>query len=327
MRCFSPMQFLNRVVEPTLAGVVVGEIAFIVLFESGETDFWQHYQAAGELLRQTPIQSYNYPAATVALFLPFTFASAPVARLIWLGISYLAFALAFRLLPPTRDHVLMWLAWPPVFISVAAGQLDCLVLLSIGIAWSLYDRKQDVKAGLVLALGLVKVHLLIPFLIIGVLQPRRKWLEGFLPVALLFGILSILLPQSYPDQVNLALRWYIQNPRGLGLPSRVTQIPTMDWLALVVLLGLAWLVLAIKNSRLAWLAMPLVQPYFLLYDLVLVTPALAASRSVPIFYGIIGVVSLWESRVSYVAIGLCVLLMLEFLSQSRSTNEDSLAEH
>ncbi len=297
--------------KPILLGVVAGEVAFSVLYGSGESDFWQHYNSAGAILNQAPIQIYTYPAATAIFFLPLAWLPREIARLAWLGLTYLAFALAFRLLPFTRRNVLGWLAWPPTFINTSIGQLDCFVLLAIALAWTLYTRKRDLAAGAILALGLVKAHLLLPLVFLGLLKNRRRWLAGFLPAAALFGAISIFLPQSFPGRTTFFLSWYIQNYRGTGIPARASELPIVWWLAFVITLGGGWVALAVLNQRLGWLALPLVHPYFLMYDLVLVAPALAASKFVLLLYLVVGLSAFWESRLFYVTLGLGLGLLIE----------------
>jgi hypothetical protein len=313
--------YLSRVKNPMWMGVIIGCMLYIVLFQSDESDFWQHYQAANQILRHTPVQDYNYPAATAMLFVPLAGLPAPVARWTWQGLNYVLFGFAFYFLPPTRRNVLAWLAWFPILISVAAGQLDCLVLLGMGLGWVFYSRRRDLVAGAVLALSLVKFHLVIPILFLVLLVGRRRWLISFLPLAFLFGIVSVLIPQTYPDRAAFLLNWYVQNERGIGILARLVWLPQEGWLLVAIGLGVAWILLALWNRRLALFALPLVYPYALTYDLPLFAPVLATSQWVGVCYILLGITGLWGDRVFWVTEALGLIFVIESTNYLRRRDE------
>ncbi len=298
------IQFLyRRWLTPILAGFVGGELVFCVVWGTGE-DFWQHYYAGSAIAHQAAITNYNYPAAVALFFVPLSVLPETTARLIWLGLTYLFFALAFHFFAFSLRDILIWLAWPPVFISAFAGQVDCLVVLSMALAWFWYTHRRELTAGMTMILGLVKPHLFLPLVFLGLLAGRRRWLRGFLIVATLFGAISALLPQAYPGRMDYILSWYVQQPRGIGLPSRANGWPIEWWLILVLVLGLGWIVLAFLNRKLGLLSLPLVHPYFLAFDLPMIIPVLAKTRFVPLLYIIIGIPALWWSGGTLIYIGL-----------------------
>ncbi len=277
---------LLTLVELVAVGAIIGEIVFSIIYSPAE-DYWQHYQAASALLTQRPIQAYNYPAATAILFVPFALLPSRVSFVAWLLTTYVTFAIALSLMGLTRRDVLIWLAWPHIFASGFVGQLDCLVFLALALSLSLRN-KMPLCAGLVAGLGLVKFHLLLPLIAIVWQRHQWRWLGGFGIAIVIFGTLSILLPQSYPGRLTYVLDYYVRHPGSVGIPSRLSGLPVEAWLGLVVLLGLAWLWILAADRDAAWILLPAVYPYFPGFDLSVIIPVLARNRFAPLLYIIVG---------------------------------------
>jgi hypothetical protein len=151
-------------------------------------------------IRQGPLP-YNHPPFEALLFLPFTYIPYPQAFVLWdlTNLAMLA-ALPFLLrpyLPKLRKYswplwVLVSLAFSPIFFALLQGQDSILLLFLYALAF-VYLKKDNLPgAGVWLALGLFKFHLVLPFAILLLVQKkRRKILYGFLPAATALALISL----------------------------------------------------------------------------------------------------------------------------------------
>jgi hypothetical protein len=105
-----------------------------------------------------------------------------------------------------RLTVLAILLFPGVLYNFNQGQLSIVVLLAVVGAMYLLWKQQPLAAGLVLSLGLVKFHLLIPFVVVFLL--RRQWrtllglaISGFFALAASFAVLGKTI-LTYPAAVS-----------------------------------------------------------------------------------------------------------------------------
>jgi Glycosyltransferase family 87 len=90
-------------------------------------------------------------------------------------------------------------------LGVASGQ-DCVILLALFIlAWELTDRERPVAGGAVLALMLIKFHLILLWPVALLLQRRWKMLGGFCAVALGEACVSLALGGTQGARTYLAL--------------------------------------------------------------------------------------------------------------------------
>jgi hypothetical protein len=181
------------------AGTIVRQGLGRQLYDSG-TQFRIQQEFAGDVsVRQGPLP-YNHPPFEALLFLPFTYFSYPKAFVLWdlVNLAMLA-ALPFLLrphLPQLRDYSwVLWmlaiLAFAPVFVTLLQGQDAILLLFLYTLAYVCFKKNNDAGAGVCLALGLFKFHLVLPFVVLFLLQ-RRKLLYGFLPAAGVLGLISLL---------------------------------------------------------------------------------------------------------------------------------------
>jgi len=151
-------------------------------------------------IRQGPLP-YNHPPFEALLFLPFTYVPYPQAFVLWdlTNLALLA-SLPFLLRPhlpklqkyPWAIWVLVSLAFSPIFFALLQGQDSILLLFLYGLAWVCLRKNNFAAAGVWLALGLFKFHLVLPFVILLLVQrKRRKILYGFLPAATALALISL----------------------------------------------------------------------------------------------------------------------------------------
>jgi hypothetical protein len=151
-------------------------------------------------IRQGPLP-YNHPPFEALLFLPFTYIPYPQAFVLWdlTNLAMLA-ALPFLLrphLPKLRKYswplwVLVSLAFSPIFFALLQGQDSILLLFLYALAFVCLRKNNSAAAGVWLALGLFKFHLVLPFVILLLVQKkRRKILYGFVPAAATLALISL----------------------------------------------------------------------------------------------------------------------------------------
>jgi hypothetical protein len=145
---------------------------------------------------------YNHPAFEAVLFALLTYAPYAAAFTFW-DLANLAMLAAVPLLLRPYLNQLQNYAWPlwvlagvgffPIFIALLQGQDAILLLFLYVLAFVSLRQKRDVLAGGWLALGLFKPHLVLPFVLLLLLQGRKKVLYGFLPTAVLLALVSIAI--------------------------------------------------------------------------------------------------------------------------------------
>ncbi len=163
------------------------------------------------------------------------------AQAIWFAITALAVAGSVALLwPELRRLPRPWgllvalaaLGSLPVFWSLLYAQLTPFVLLSWVGFYRLYVAKQEGPAGLVLALSLVKAHLVIAPLLFLIVKGRWRALGGFAAGAALFVGGSVAFVgwettfKAYPALLIDSLNWQ----REFG----VNRLHMLSWSALLI---------------------------------------------------------------------------------------------
>ncbi len=142
---------------------------------------------------------YYHPPFEALLFLPLQYLPYLGAYAVWFAINAAAVVAACLVM---RRNLPLLAAWPrwlcvlagfaylPVFIALVQGQDSILVLLSYTLAFAAMRHDRDFAAGAWLGLGLVKYHLILPFVLVLVLARRGKCLAGILTVAAVLAVLS-----------------------------------------------------------------------------------------------------------------------------------------
>ncbi len=234
--------------------------------ESRREDFVAYYAAASLVARGLPEAIYQpdmvadveeavlgRPAGRVAglVFLnppfvagalqPLTHMPYGQAQAIWFAITALAVAASVALLwPELRRLPRPWgllvalaaLGSLPVFWSLLYAQLTPFVLLSWVGFYRLYVAKQEGPAGFVLALSLVKAHLVIAPLLFLIVKGRWRALGGFAAGAALFVGGSVAFVgwettfRAYPALLIDSLNWQ----REFG----VNRLHMLSWSALLI---------------------------------------------------------------------------------------------
>jgi Glycosyltransferase family 87 len=178
-----------------------------------QTQFRIQQEFAPEVsIRQGPLP-FNHPAFEALLFAPFTYFPYPAAFALWdlANLAMLA-ALPFLLrphLPQLQSYswpflMLAMLAFSPMFFALLQGQDAILLLFIYALAFVCLKKDRDISAGCWLALGSFKFHLVVPFVLLLLLQGRKKLLYGFVAVTSALVVVSFAVVgrdamMSYPD--------------------------------------------------------------------------------------------------------------------------------
>jgi hypothetical protein len=143
---------------------------------------------------------FNHLAYETLIYLPFTYFSYPVAVSLWTLIN-LFILIAISLYLPRRLYdahaalrtpwILPMLAFFPTLGALIQGQDSVLLLLLYTFAFILLRSDKPVLAGCVLAMGLFKFHLILPFILIFLLRRQWRFVYGFAaacPIPLLLSV-------------------------------------------------------------------------------------------------------------------------------------------
>jgi hypothetical protein len=261
------------------------------------------------------------------IFIPFTYLRFQPAHICWtlLSVAMLAFvALMMRdLWPDTASFgltLLTILAFFPVWYCLLQGQDSVLLLLLFALSFWLYRRERDDLAGFVLALGLFRPQLVLPFAFVMFLAGKWRFLRGLIPGVLFVVALSvwivgfhgmadytrILISQGTQSSANtLVEQWHVQPSlmttwRGLlwiSLPSSVPGLVQTLLLLAGTSFGLLWAANGIRSAEdgatldlafaLAVAVVVLVSYHSFLHDFsLIVLPVLIVGNLVPRWTGL-----------------------------------------
>jgi hypothetical protein len=149
-------------------------------------------------IRRAPLPYLRLPFEAL-LFVPFTFLPYSAAYVFWFLLNLgVVIAVALRLRQelklcafPAWLPVLVALAFVPVFLTLLQGQDSIFLLLFYGLAFVALRQGADFRAGCWLGLGLIKPHLVLPFVAIGFLRGKYKMICGFLVVGVVLSAVSL----------------------------------------------------------------------------------------------------------------------------------------
>jgi len=212
---------------------------------------------------------FNHPPLEAVLFAPLTYFPYTAAYTLWFLLNLAMLAAVPVLLRPhipllRRLPVFLWflmlLAFFPVLVALIQGQDAILLLLIYVLAFVAYRRNCLARAGAWLACALFKFHLVLPFAALLLVQQEtpargKRILLGFLPVAALLGILSLLAVG--PHQIAVYPRYTLgleaAMARRANLPADMPNLRGALYLAVpgAVHLDLAVLALSILFFPLA----------------------------------------------------------------------------
>jgi hypothetical protein len=150
-------------------------------------------------IRQGPLPYLRLPFEAL-LFVPLTFLPYTAAYVFWLllnlGVVVGVAMFLRRRLPSLQEFpawlpVLVALAFVPVFLTLLQGQDTVLLLLFYSLAYVAMHDGADLRAGCWLGLGLIKPHLVVPFIVIALLRGKGKVVFGFLLIAVVLLTVSL----------------------------------------------------------------------------------------------------------------------------------------
>ncbi len=212
-----------------MAALITIAVEYRVFVATPGMDF-DHYYAAAQMVRsgsgsrlydvhlQDQFQAkyarrfgtiFNYPAAAALLYLPATFFSPYHGYLLWESLS-LAIVFGsifvlnrrFALFRDTYFILLLSLFFVPLHALLLEGQVDAFVLLAFVLALLALKSERPFAAGVALALGLVKFHLVLPFVWVMLIRKQWRFLGGFsVGTVLITGFSVAICPSfliSYP---------------------------------------------------------------------------------------------------------------------------------
>jgi Glycosyltransferase family 87 len=143
---------------------------------------------------RAPIQHLPYE---LLIFVPFTYLQFGAAYVLWtlLSLGMLAsIAVLMRDFRPAESSFslafLTVLAFFPVWYCLLQGQDSILFVFLFALSFWLWRRGRDDAAGFVLALGMFRPQLVLPFVLVTFLGGRWKFVRGFIPGAALVIALS-----------------------------------------------------------------------------------------------------------------------------------------
>ena len=140
----------------------------------------------------------NHLPYELLIFLPLTYLHFCAAHLLWTLVS-LAMAAGVALLMwnalsaslSLGPTLLTMLAFFPVWYCLLQGQDSILLVLLFAISFWLWKRGREDAAGLVLAMGLFRLQLVLPFALVALLAGKWKFVRGFVPGAVFVLLLSV----------------------------------------------------------------------------------------------------------------------------------------
>ena len=208
-------------------------------------------------LKVAPVHAfYLRPPFEALLFVPFTYLSYRAAYAAWLMFSLAILSGAARLIQGNTNVLdamlqytrgipvdfglllLVFLTFSPTMDCLLIGQDSALMLMIYTLVFVALKRGWELEAGGLLALGLFKFHLVLPFAIIFALRRRGSFVLGFAGIALLLVAISVLVSgpgvlASYPAMfLNSKYRMlmgfqpeYAANIRGLLYLITPSKIP------------------------------------------------------------------------------------------------------
>ena len=209
---------------PILVGIqLLGWITFFPgALLHGHADFRQLYAAgymvrtghAGELYDIRAQQKFQdalvgsderalpfiRPAYQALLFVPFSLLPYRGAYLAFLAVNLALLAMAFRMLRSYMSNltrvwrflpVFVFLVFYPIALALMQGQDSILLLLLLTAALVALEGGQELRAGMLVGLGLFKMQIVIPIALLFLLWRRWRFFAGFALSACLLSLISL----------------------------------------------------------------------------------------------------------------------------------------
>jgi len=207
------------------AGLMVRRGEGRVLYNEELQEKFQREFALPAVNRGGPLP-YNHPPFEALLYVPFTYLPYFSAYCLWFVVNLLViggsiYLVRGRLRTLTRDFrsfvIFAPLAFFPIVYALLQGQDSILLLGSYFLVYSALLRKKDVQAGACLGLGLFKFHLVLPFACMLLLRRRWRVLAGFLVVAVVEGLVSLVMVGGRELLFYPRFAWQINRQQAPGV--------------------------------------------------------------------------------------------------------------
>lgn len=152
------------------------------LLYHGDVQLRTQQEFAAAVVRQDGPLPYNHPPFEAVLYVGMAYFSYIRAYFLWFMVNLVLVALTIHVILPWLPTVqaifprlvyVVPLAFFPVAYALMQGQDSVLLLLLYTLAYAAFRRRQDLRAGVYLGLGLFKFHLVFPFVFILLL--KRRW--------------------------------------------------------------------------------------------------------------------------------------------------------
>ena len=216
------------------------------------------------------VWGFTHPPWSLWLYLPFSYFSFPVARVVWLFSLALALVLVFFACKKiviefsetsgklsSAALFLSLLTFPPVIKNFAYGQSTLYLVLGLVFFTTYYLEKKEFRAGVCLSLTFLKPHLLFPFycaffireIRMGRLSVLRGALSGFLLQVIVAGY---LYPRGYFVYLNSIQEMLGKSSRlpGASLSQVIVRFTDLVWVPnALILFGLVSAICLAINSR------------------------------------------------------------------------------
>ncbi len=179
-------------------------------------------------LRVAPVHAfYLRPPFEALLFVPFTYLSYKTAYAAWVLLSLALLAMAAKVIQRNTNIIsamsqyargipidfglllVVFLTFAPVMNCFLIGQDAVLMLMVYTLVYLALKQQRELQAGGILACGLFKFHLVLPFAIIFALRRRGRFLLGFAAGALLLASVSVWV--SGLDAISVYPRMFFNN--------------------------------------------------------------------------------------------------------------------
>lgn len=148
-------------------------------------DLNSQFQWQAQILGQVSTP-FNYPAPMALLYWPTTLFDLSHGYLLWTALSTLMFAASVLLLNKTFGFaqdpwflLLLCAGYLPFHATLSSGQCDAFLLLAYTVSLVYLQKGKPEISGLVLSLGLLKFHLVLPFVLVMLLRKQWRFLLGF----------------------------------------------------------------------------------------------------------------------------------------------------
>ncbi len=145
---------------------------------------------------------FTHPPFEAWYFAPFSNFSFLTAYILWDVVNLFLLAIGVWLMRPYLRYfakfsilkgVLVSLAFFPIFFCLLQGQDAILIFFVYACAYVLLRHQRYLPAGIVLALGLFKFHLIAPFVLLALFWRERKLWYGFVLASFALGVVSLAM--------------------------------------------------------------------------------------------------------------------------------------